>query len=652
MEFLKKNTRFSFLYDGENGMELKHTLKTEENGNELVCEYLFENGLKITNIAKYYPEFDACEWVNWLENTGNKTTGLISELWDCDCEVKLKKATVRTGAYLPSTDDVTKVYAPVGSIWSGDEFFSDVNKFEENTYRYHLLLNEQKEYRAEQGRSSGGENAPFFNVHQDGIGVVWAIGWTGQWRAKLTRNEDTVRLQSGVEDAEFVLYPGEKIRTSSVVLMNYRGDFEYAQNRWRRLIKKEFTPIGKRVENAPLCAGIWGGMKSDEVIRRIDRICEKEIPVEYIWMDAGWYGHDTKPSLNEFVGDWYSKTGDWVISKDIHPAGLTDVTAKIKEKNLKFLLWFEPERAVFTSEMYLKHPEYFLVYHDGFNGLLNLGNPEAFEYCLETLSEYIEKLGISCYRQDFNMCPLDYHWRVNDKPRRRGMLEIKHIMGLYKLWDTLLERFPNLIIDNCASGGRRIDIETLRRSVPLWRSDAQCPANPIIEATQAHNMNFALWMPYSGTGCGRIPELYRMRSSYAGGMTTNFTFDSADNFIYDDEFCEWFKGICEEYLKVRPYFAGDVYHLTRADVDETAWAAVQWDRPEEADGMIQVFRRENSPYCGASFELKGISAEKAYLFTDLDGGEFTLTGEELCKNGFCVTIPEKKTAKIYIYKQV
>lgn len=653
MDFLKNNMRFSFLYDGKDGAELAHKVNVTENENELITEYLFEDGLKITNIAKYYPKYDAYEWVNWLENTGNKTTGLISELWDCDCEIALKEAFPRpVSPYLPDADKTTKIYAPGGSNWSADEFFADVHKLEEAAYKYFMFLNDKKEYNAYQGRSSGGENAPFFNIHQDGIGAVWAIGWTGQWKAKITRNENTVRLQSGVEDAEFVLYPGEKIRTSSVVLMNYEGDFELAQNKWRRLVRDEFSLIGKRVQNAPLCAGIWGGMKSDEVIRRIDRICEKEIPVEYIWMDAGWYGHDTKPTWNEFEGNWYEKTGDWVISPEIHPNAMQDIVAKIKEKNLKFLLWFEPERSTKTSRIYSEHPEYFILYDDGNNGLLNLGDPEAFDYCLKTVSEYIEKLNISCYRQDFNMEPLGWHWRVNDKPRRRGMLEIKHIMGLYKFWDTLLERFPHLIIDNCASGGRRIDIETLRRSVPLWRSDAQCPADPIIEITQAHNMNFAQWMPYSGTGCGRIPETYRMRSSYASGMQTNFTFDAKDNFIYDDEFCEWFKGACEEYLAVRPYFAGDIYHLTRADADETAWAAVQWDRPEENDGMVQVFRRKSSPYCEASFELKGISDEKTYIFTDLDGDEFTLTGEELCKNGFCVTIPEKKTAKIYIYKEI
>ena len=115
----------------------------------------------------------------------------------------------------------------------------------------------------------------------------------------------------------------------------------------------------------------------------------------------------------------------------------------------------------------------------------------------------IEKLNIDCYRQDFNFQPLEY-WRNNDASDRRGITEIKHINGLYKLLDALLDKFPNLLIDNCASGGRRIDIETLRRSIPLWRSDLMCPANYDIEATQCHNLSYNMWIPYSGTSSGRL----------------------------------------------------------------------------------------------------------------------------------------------------
>lgn len=87
--------------------------------------------------------------------------------------------------------------------------------------------------------------------------------------------------------------------------------------------------------------------------------------------------------------------------------------------------------------------------------------------------------------------------------------------GFYKLWDSLLERFPNLMIDDCASGGRRIDLETLKRSVPLWRSDYQCHANYDVIGAQCHNQSFNTWLPFSGTGVGRGCDEYRVRSAYS-----------------------------------------------------------------------------------------------------------------------------------------
>ena len=109
------------------------------------------------------------------------------------------------------------------------------------------------------------------------------------------------------------------------------------------------------------------------------------------------------------------------------------------------------------------------------------------------LSEMIGTLGISCYRQDFNMAPLAY-FRAADAEDRQGITEIKHIMGLYRLWDALREKFPGLLIDNCASGGRRLDVETLRRSIPLWRSDVTCPANFLTSFVQSHTIAFSAWM--------------------------------------------------------------------------------------------------------------------------------------------------------------
>ena len=64
------------------------------------------------------------------------------------------------------------------------------------------------------------------------------------------------------------------------------------------------------------------------------------------------------------------------------------------------------------------------------------------------------------YRNDFNLDPLGF-WRGADAPDRQGITEIRYVEGQYAIWDELLRRgIPGCAIDNCASGGRRIDLET------------------------------------------------------------------------------------------------------------------------------------------------------------------------------------------------
>ena len=115
---------------------------------------------------------------------------------------------------------------------------------------------------------------------------------------------------------------------------------------------------------------------------------------------------------------------------------------------------------------------------------------------------------------------------------------------------------------------------------------------------------------------------------------------------------DFIKKYTKEYLKVRPYLSEDFYPLTEFSDKLDTWCAMQFDRPSKNDGIIQVFRRENSPYETASFFLGGIEENSHYLFTDADGGEFTLSGKELTKSGFKVDILNKRTAKIYFYKSI
>lgn len=654
MNCFESSKRFSFKLNGENVWDTDYSVEEQEEGNTLTTVYKFANEIKVTNVLKKYDKYGAYEWVNYFENISDMPSKIISELYDCDCILPMEyEENRKRGAYFPDSENATKIYAPKGSTWSKTEFYCDIDKIENNNRINHIYSGQTKKYAASGGRSSE-QNAPFFNISKNGKGYIAAIGWTGQWSAQITRNNDSVSVKSGIENTNFKLMSGEKLRTSSIVIMPY-DETDVAHNKWRRLIKEYFSAIGDNAinKNAPLCAGVWGGMKTESVLERIDTIKKNNLPFEYIWMDAGWYGNGTEPTPDEFEGDWYVHTGDWQISPLIHPNALKDVAKSIHDSGMKFLLWFEPERVINTTPIASQHPEYFLDSDSEHNQnlLLNLGNPDAWDYCFETISTIIEEVGIDCYRQDFNFSPLSY-WQKNDDFDRCGITEIKHINGIYKLWDALLEKFPNLIIDNCSSGGRRIDIETLRRSIPLWRSDVQCPANYDVEASQCHNQTFNLWMPYSGTGSGRPYDEYRIRSAYAAALTTNFSFSEKEKFCDSKEKAEFIKKYTNEYLTVRPYFSEDFYSLTDVSDKLDVWCAMQFDRPSCQDGIVEVFRREKSPYETAIFELKGVDKERDYKFTDFDGGEFIISGSEIIEKGLKLTISEKRKAKIYLYQAI
>ncbi len=649
MDLLNKS-RFSFIYGGKAAPDCAIRTEVKKNDNELTTTYYFDGGLKFTNVAKKYGKYGAYEWVNYLENIGDTDTDLITELWDCDVALPLSYcAPTGPSPWFPNTENSTYVLNPYGSAKRDEtDFYSHINGGGHNK---NFLLNNSKsfKYASIGGRSSEG-TAPFFNIHERGKGYIVAVGWTGQWNAEICREDNAVRFKSKIEDTSFILHAGESIRTSSVVILPYEATVAESQNIWRNLIKDVYSPLKDRIDHLPLCTGFWGGLESENIIDRISLLDKYDIPVENIWIDAGWAGKDTMPTYNEYEGDWADHVGDLTVSPFVHKNGLVDVSEKIKSSGRNFILWFEPERVRQRTDIVKEHPEYLIPYEGTRNYLLDLGNEEAFNYCLDLLCEKIDTLKIDWYRQDFNFQPLKY-WRSRDDENRKGITEIKHIMGLYRLWDTMLERFPKLMIDNCASGGNRIDIETIKRSVPLWRSDAQCPANPDPEVTQAHNMNFSLWLPYSGTSPGRLYDTYIMRSAYAPAMSSNYLYCSTEHFGDNEEEVMWFKKHCEEYLSIRKYFLGNIYHLTEPKRDLSAWCATQWTLKGEG-GMIQIFKRENSPYTTASFSLHEIDQSKNYIFTDLDGGVLQISGKELTENGLTVAITEKRVAKIFTYTEI
>ena len=598
-------------------------------------------GLECRMELAEFKGFPAIEWVLHLRNNGAKDTPLLENIQALDwgaCLPGKKRILHRSRGALCKINDFEYLSAPI-------ESGQDVRMT------------------AGGGRSS--QNwLPFFNLEGEQGGVILAIGWTGQWAADFALGADGVtRLKAGMEETHLVLHPGEEIRSPRILLLFWDGDRMEGHNLFRRFILAHHSPRpnGKPLERGPLTIAHWGGMKTPDHLTRIEAYRRQKLDYDYYWIDAGWYGPPDSYSPDEFKGDWAKHVGDWRVNPAAHPDGLRPLSDAAKKAGMKFLLWFEPERAICGTPWTREHPEWFLEQggpkqlKPDRNLLFNLGNPEAREWLTDFILEFMDRNGVDLYRQDFNFEPLP-DWRYHDAPDRKGMTEIRYVEGLYAYWDALRKRHQGLVIDNCAGGGRRIDLETTSRSIPLWRSDWQCwpDNNPI--GGQVHGLGLSHWLPLHGTGVySAMPknagDTYRAYSTF--GAAVQFTAFPYEYSTMSPEYpWAWHRRMLREMRRAQPLFLGDYYPIAGLTPDAAQWTIYQMNRPDIGEGFVMALRRPGSAYTSATVRLKGLDPAVRYNVEQAGAGKGRRkTGKELMEPGVEIKLPQSPSGCLVFYKR-
>ncbi len=606
---------FSFKYGGKDSAQLLTTWQLAHKaggGNDgQVQLYSYtdpDTHLKITAEVRLYPEFPGvADWVLKLRNDGDFDTPIIEDILPLHWAI-------------PASPGDCILRHAQGSDNSAEDFTPLMARFEAGN-------NEHLE--DPWGRSSSRDTLPFFNLQTGDHGLIGAIGWSGSWKADFDYSKDgkTITITSGMIQTHLRLHPGEEIRTPRIVLMSWTGgDWQEAQNPWRRLLFAHYSPQenGKALRG-PILFGGWGSEPIADKLAYIQWVHDHKIPVDIYAVDAGWYGASVgleNDPTNPLWNPWWKNRGDWFPSPLYYPNGIHPLGAALKADGLGFSLWVEPETAMPDKKIVKDHPGWFLHRPSESNNhqslLADLGNPAARQGLTDMLSDFITDFGMTWYRQDFNQGPAEF-WKGADTPDRIGMTEIGHIEGLYKMWDDLLARHPGLHIDNCASGGRRLDIEMMSRSFVFWRTD-----NGFTDtlAEQAQTQVLAYWVPenmgfetFSGTSPWKKPgpystpeSLYLMRLGYDAGYGIGPGAAGVNN----DEWVAWVKRAIDEYREVQPYFFGDFYPLLPYSRDAESWTAWQWDRPESKDGLVMVLRRPMSPFTGMEVRPQHLNSGAMY----------------------------------------
>lgn len=641
---------FSFIYDGKSSTELLKTWECTRASRPLdaqrteytLCYTDPTTGLEVRCVAIAYADYPAAEWVVYFENKGSKDTPIIADVHALDTSLtndqQPREVVIRhargTQVVIGDFGPIDDALAPGAGLKIGS---GNIGKSDDpNAPATPLSM---------AGKGMSSVNAlPFFNIDLASNGMIAAVGWSGSWSAEFLRTSpQSVSVKAGMETTHLLLHPGEHIRTPRMLVMLWHNDRFRGHNLWRRLILTHYSPRpdGKPLVG-PLCDTSWGAVKAEDQIAKINWWANHNLPLDCFWIDAHWNGTPGQT-------DCFAAAANRVPNPEYYPHGMKEVSDAARQRGLKFLLWTWPHRALPGVEIGAEHPEWLIN-----NEALDHGDPVVNQWMIEKYSRSIDEYGLDIFRQDGHVViPPD------SGPDRQGINQIRYFEGFYAFWDELLKRHPHLLIDNCAGGGTKIDLETGMRSIPLWRSDYQNSNINNFDPIGIQGMTYGLsfYVPLSG-GCAVRTDPYGVRSGYSPALALMWhlfvtgTWKPVEKIDDKDFDFDRVRKLLNEYLAIRDYFYGDYYPLTPYSLATDAWMAWQFDRPEQGGGIVQAFRRSDSVNDSMRYRLLGLEPNAVYTLTNLDVAGITeVTGCELLDKGIAIPINEQSGSAIIIYKK-
>lgn len=569
-----------------------------------------EKALEVTVEATLFRENATIQWKIFIKNTGDKNSGVISDFYAFDDKLYGENATL---------------YYSTGSNTAASDFSLIRKKLTSTTRVFSGVDGKPTE-----------KNLPYFNIQHDGGGYVLGIGWTGQWEASFSNTGDAVAVTVRQQELEAYLLPGEEIRSPLVSVGFYTGaNALYGFNLFRSFILDNVYPenVTKDYYTVMEVAGPMSTRTSDEIIEILDSLDESVYEnTDAFWMDAGWYS---------YTEGWHDGVGNWTVDTSRYDNGIVELSDYAKNKGLGHVLWYEPERIYRDTVFYnkgIENPQWTVDIGEE-NIMWNLADEDALTYYCEYILNSLKKNGVTVYRQDFNFAPLEY-WQKADREYyggRKGICENHYVTNLYRFLDYLTENIEGLIIDNCASGGKRLDLEMTYRSIPFWRSDYNCAYHyDLFDATQAQTYGLSFWLPISGTAIYMQDE-YAMRSAIMPLMLMDFYANTHPDFGY--------------YNEQRALMTGRYYPLEHGSFSKNKILATEYTTDDGYGGVAFIYKRSGVNDNSYTLKLNGLDGSVFYNVWDIDSPENVqlVSGSELMHEGIEIPLPEGEKAIIIMF---
>ncbi|RPF41959.1 alpha-galactosidase [Hydrogenoanaerobacterium saccharovorans] len=301
-----------------------------------------------------------------------------------------------------------------------------------------------------------------------GIGLVYSGNFTAAVHCDMHRS---ARVQMGINPFHFKwqLLAGESFTTPEAVLVYASHGLGEMSRRFHRLYRKRLCRGYYRDAVRPVLLNTWEAayfnINHDTILKYAEKA--KDVGVELLVVDDGWFGKRD---------DDTSSLGDWVINEKKFPGGFQVLAKDLNKLGLKLGIWVEPEMISPNSELYRQHPDW-CIHADGYvrtqwrNQLvLDFSRDDVTDAMIEAISRVLDSADIYYVKWDCNRrlteCGSDAL-----PADRQGEFYHRYVLNLYRFLETLTQRFPHILFENCASGGGRFDAGMMYYFPQTWVSD-------------------------------------------------------------------------------------------------------------------------------------------------------------------------------------
>ncbi len=314
------------------------------------------------------------------------------------------------------------------------------------------------------GRTTEGNN-PYLAMRMIGDkgGMAFHVLPFGDWRIRVwslafNSTEPPMEVDLGISDETlaFRLKAGESWALPEVIVQSFK-DFDASTGVLHQFLRKYLVPTMKRL---PIEYNTWLDVYSELDVPRMRRqlAAAKELGCEVFVIDAGWFGSDD-PGWGG-VGDWREKTSRAFCGK------MSDFAEEVRQAGLGFGIWLEPERFQKGVPVVREHPEWFVLIPETGWYRIDLEQPEAYAYQKNLILGLIDKYKLAYIKTDMNaQLGID----------ETGASHFRYAKLFYQIMDEVRALHPEMVLECCASGAMRTELEAMRHFDVIFPSDSSNP---------------------------------------------------------------------------------------------------------------------------------------------------------------------------------